>query len=58
MLTKFKKHEELLINKQLKIRLNKKEHEELKQFCYEKREMTMNDFVRELIKNELKRRKK
>lgn len=52
-----KKHEDKLLIKNLKIRLTKNDHYELKTYCYE-RNITMNDFVRDLIKNAIKQSKK
>ena len=52
-----KKHEDKLLIKNLKIRLTKNDHYELKKYCYE-RNITMNDFVRNLIKNAIKKNRK
>ncbi|WP_342276216.1 hypothetical protein [Spiroplasma endosymbiont of Nebria brevicollis] len=48
---------EELLNKVLIIRFKEFEFQELKQFCKE-REITISEFVRNLIKNAIKRAKK
>ncbi|WP_425381519.1 hypothetical protein [Spiroplasma endosymbiont of Polydrusus pterygomalis] len=50
-----KKKIEDLITKQFIIRLTKIEHYELKKLCV-KEEVTINNFVRNLIKNEITRK--
>ncbi|WP_338974207.1 hypothetical protein [Spiroplasma endosymbiont of Tricholauxania praeusta] len=48
-----KKKPEDLITKQIIIRLTKSDHYELKKLCV-KKEITINNFVRDLIKNAIK----
>ncbi|WP_338986770.1 hypothetical protein [Spiroplasma endosymbiont of Dasysyrphus albostriatus] len=50
-----KKKPEDLIIKQIIIRLTKSDHYELKKLCV-KKEITINNFVRDLIKNAINRK--
>ncbi|WP_342217716.1 hypothetical protein [Spiroplasma endosymbiont of Amphimallon solstitiale] len=45
-----KKHQDKLLIKNLKIRLTKNDHYELKTYCYE-RNIIMNDFVRTCLES-------
>lgn len=42
--------------KQIPIRLTKEEHYELKKLCLEKNNISINKFIRNLIKNEINRK--
>ena len=57
MVAAAKKKPEDLIIKQVHIRLNKNDYYELKKMCLEE-EITINTFVRSLIKNAIKQSKK
>ncbi|WP_375316903.1 hypothetical protein [Spiroplasma endosymbiont of Virgichneumon dumeticola] len=52
-----KKKIEDLINKQIFVRLTKEEHYELKKLCLENNNMSITNFVRNLIKNAIKQSK-
>ncbi len=51
-----KKKIEELINKQIFVRLTKEEHYELKKLCLENNNMSITNFVRNLIKNAINRK--